>query len=50
MMIITSFLINSENEGFNNNININNNNPNFRHIYFENFNEKYNHISVIDNN
>ena len=55
--------IDSENEGFNNNININNdinhinninninnNNPNFQHINFEDFNEIYNHISAIDNN
>ena len=58
-----SNLNNSENEGFNNNININNdinhinninninnNNPNFQHINFEDFNEIYNHISAIDNN
>ena len=52
-----SNLYNSENERFNNNININNdinninnNNPNFQHINFEDFNEIYNHISAIDNN
>jgi hypothetical protein len=52
-----SNLNNSENERFNNNININNdinninnNNPNFQNINFENFNEIYNHISAIDNN
>ena len=52
-----SNLYNSENERFNNNININNdinninnNNPNFQNINFENFNEIYNHISAIDNN
>ena len=52
-----SNLYNSENERFNNNININNdinninnNNPNFQNINFENFNEVYNHISAIDNN
>ena len=52
-----SNLNNSENERFNNNININNdinninsNNPNFQNINFENFNEIYNYISAIDNN
>ena len=52
-----SNLNNSENERFNNNININNdinninnNNPNFQNINFENFNDIYNHISAIANN
>jgi len=48
---------NSENERFNNNLNINNdinninnNNPIFRNVNFEEFNAVYNHISAINNN